>query len=224
MWLGETSNPAPDVRPPLVSPLWVQYQLDTCATIEEVMANDGRVRIADTVDHYLICDRLGVCAAVEFLEGKTVFHTGDAMPVKALANIAYQKAVASWQAGRLRDNSLDRFGIAADRVTDFQPGDTPSALVYAFEILNQDSEVIRTETFLNLVENADSASKERFIANPLPHSRETLPNHTRSAMNFTAIFILALIPDLRDERIQQETVGAVKLDGIKASLDSQLSS
>ncbi|MGD8627032.1 MAG: hypothetical protein PVJ34_21030, partial [Anaerolineae bacterium] len=59
MWLGETENPLPDERPGLVSPLWLQYQLDTCATIEEVMANDARVRIVDTVDHYLICDRSG---------------------------------------------------------------------------------------------------------------------------------------------------------------------
>ncbi|NIV31091.1 MAG: hypothetical protein GWN58_16835, partial [Anaerolineae bacterium] len=68
MWLGETRSPAPDERPPLASPLWIQYQLDTCATVEEVMANDARVRIADAVDHYLVCDRSGACAAVEFLE------------------------------------------------------------------------------------------------------------------------------------------------------------
>jgi penicillin V acylase-like amidase (Ntn superfamily) len=54
MWLGEARNPAPAVRPPLVSPLWVQYPLDTSATVEEEMANDARVRIVDTVDHYLV--------------------------------------------------------------------------------------------------------------------------------------------------------------------------
>lgn len=139
MWLGETRNPRPDERPPLISPLWVQYQLDTCATIEEVMANDARVRIADTVDHYLVCDRSGACAAVEFLESKTIFHTGDAMPVKALTNYAYLKAVDAWQRGRLQGNSLQRFGIAADRVTDFQPGDTLQAVAYAFETLDQAS-------------------------------------------------------------------------------------
>jgi len=100
MWLGQTRNPAPDARPPLISPLWIQYQLDTCATLADVMANDGRVRIADTVDHYLICDRSGACAAVEFLEGKTVFHSGDAMPAKALTNDPYRLSVDAWQAGR----------------------------------------------------------------------------------------------------------------------------
>ncbi|MEJ2597536.1 MAG: linear amide C-N hydrolase [Anaerolineales bacterium] len=140
MWLGETENPEPDERPPLVSALWIQYQLDTCATIAEVMANDARVRIVDTVDHYLVCDRSGACAAVEFLEGKTVFHAGDAMPLKTLTNHAYQKAIQAWQAKRLRgDNSLERFGIAADRVSDFQPGEALPAVDYAFEILDRAS-------------------------------------------------------------------------------------
>jgi penicillin V acylase-like amidase (Ntn superfamily) len=137
MWLGETRNPAPDERPPLVSPLWLQYQLDTCATLEEVMANETRVRISDAVDHYLICDRSGACAAVEFLEGQTVFHSGDDMPVKVLTNHAYQKAVAAWQVGRLRENSVQRFGIAADRVTAFEATDPASAVDYAFETLAQ---------------------------------------------------------------------------------------
>jgi choloylglycine hydrolase len=143
MWLGETRNPPPDARPPLISPLWVQYQLDTCATLEDVMANDARVRIADTVDHYLVCDRSGACAAVEFLEGETVFHTGDGMPVKVLTNHAYQKSVAAWRARQLRDNALERFGIAADHVTNFQPGETSTAdsraIAYAFDILDRAS-------------------------------------------------------------------------------------
>jgi penicillin V acylase-like amidase (Ntn superfamily) len=139
MALNGTHHPAPDERPPLFSPLWIQYQLDTCATLEEVMANDSRVRIADTVDHYLVCDRSGACATVEFLDGKTVFHTGEAMPVEALANTPYSRSVDAWQAGRLSGDSLKRFGIAADRVTGFQPMDAPSAVAYAFETLEQAS-------------------------------------------------------------------------------------
>ena len=139
MWLGETHNPPPDGRPPLISALWLQYQLDTCATLAEVMANEARVRIADTVDHYLVCDRSGACAAVEFLEGGTVYHTGNAMPVKALTNHAYLKAVAAWGAGRLQENSVERFAIAADAVTRFQPAEAASAVAYAFEILDRAS-------------------------------------------------------------------------------------
>jgi hypothetical protein len=136
MALGETRSPAPDERPPLINALWIQYQLDTCATLEEVLANDSRVRIADTVDHYLVCDRSGACAAIEFLGGKTVFHTGEDMPVAALANDPYRRSADAWQAGRLSSNS--RFRVAADRVTGFQPMDAPSAVAYAFETLGQE--------------------------------------------------------------------------------------
>jgi hypothetical protein len=103
------------------------------------MANEARVRISDTVDHYLVCDRTGACAAIEFLEGQTIFQTGDAMPVKTLANRAYLKSVSAWQAGRAQDNALERFSIAARRVTGFRPGDAPSAVAYAFDILDQAS-------------------------------------------------------------------------------------
>ena len=139
MWLGETDPPRPDERPPLVSPLWVQYQLDTCATVEEVMANDSRVRIVDGVDHYLVCDRAGACAAVELLAGRTVFHTGSELPLKVLTNEDYQASVAAWWTGRLGGNALQRFGIAADGVTAFQAGDAESAVTYAFDLLERAS-------------------------------------------------------------------------------------
>jgi penicillin V acylase-like amidase (Ntn superfamily) len=140
MALRETHNPPPDERPPLISAFWIQYQLDTSATLADVMANDARVRIADTGDHYLVCDRSGDCAAVEFLEGQTVFHTGATMPVKTLTNHAYRKAVTAWQAGRLQgNNSLERFAIAADRVTGVRTTGTAPAIAYAFDTLQQAS-------------------------------------------------------------------------------------
>lgn len=60
MALSETRNPAPDERPPLVSPLWMQYILDTCGTVEEVFESDRQIRISDTRDHYLVCEYDGV--------------------------------------------------------------------------------------------------------------------------------------------------------------------
>jgi len=138
MRLEGTREPEPDERPSLISPLWIQYQLDTSATIGEVMGNDSRVRITNARDHYLVCERSGACAVVEFLDGKTVFHTGESMPVEALANNRYQNDSNAWQAGLRSGGS--RFGIAADRVTDFQPMDAPSTVAYAFETLDQVSQ------------------------------------------------------------------------------------
>jgi choloylglycine hydrolase len=135
MALGETQNPAPDERPPLASPFWAQYQLDNHSTVEEVIASDAQVRIADTVDHYLVCDRKGDCAIIEFLKGKMVYHTGESLPVKALTNSTYQQAIRAWQQGTLSDNSLERFATAADRVKAFEPTSAESAIAYAFDTL-----------------------------------------------------------------------------------------
>jgi choloylglycine hydrolase len=139
MALGESLAPAPDERPPLVTPLWIQYQLDNSSTVEEVMASESQVRIAPppprTVDHYLVCDRQGDCATIEFLDGKTVYHAGETLPAKALANSIYEKSVRAWQTSKLSDNSLTRFGIAADRVTSFEPTNSESAVEYAFDTL-----------------------------------------------------------------------------------------
>jgi penicillin V acylase-like amidase (Ntn superfamily) len=100
MALGETQNPPPDERPPLGSSFWAQYQLDNHSTVEEVIASDSQVRIADTVDHYLVCDRKGDCATIEFLEGTMVCHTAQSLPVKALTNSIYRETVSDWEEER----------------------------------------------------------------------------------------------------------------------------
>ncbi|MDH4209367.1 MAG: hypothetical protein OEV76_10875, partial [Anaerolineae bacterium] len=137
--LDETENPAADERPPLVSALWVQYVLDNFSTVEEVLASDAHVRISDTVDHYLVCERTGDCAAVELLGGQMVHHTGTTLPVKVLTNNTYEDSVAAWRAGsagaRGEVNSLYRFGIVADRVVAFEPNSADAAAGYAFETL-----------------------------------------------------------------------------------------
>lgn len=99
MALSETRNPKPDERPPLRSPLWMQYLLDTCASIDDVAAADKTVRILQTQDHYLIADASGRTAVVEFLDGQTVFHWGDKLPIPALANKPYAACVERLRGG-----------------------------------------------------------------------------------------------------------------------------
>ena len=135
MALRQTENPAPDSRPPLQSPLWMQYLLDSYSTVEEVIASDELVRIKDNVDHFLICDRTGACAVIEFLDGKMVYHSGESLPVAALTNNVYQDSVKAWQQGRPTNESLDRFATAADRVTSFEPTNADSAVQAAFDTL-----------------------------------------------------------------------------------------
>jgi penicillin V acylase-like amidase (Ntn superfamily) len=99
MWLEATAYPAPDERAAVDCLQWVQYMLDTCATVDEVVAAQEDVRVAaDTPArlHYLVADASGACAAVEFLEGATVIRTDIELPAPALANGPYDDDAAFW--------------------------------------------------------------------------------------------------------------------------------
>ncbi|MDD3625793.1 MAG: linear amide C-N hydrolase [bacterium] len=137
MALGETKNPAPDERPPLVSAYWMQYIFDTCATVDDVIASDKIVKIKDTVDHYLICDAEGNIAVIEFLEGKMVVHKQDSLPIKALTNSVYSQCVSEWNDGRLvkGNNSKKRLAKVQKMLSDFQPNKNISPVSYSFNIL-----------------------------------------------------------------------------------------
>jgi hypothetical protein len=147
MALSGTQSPPPDKRPPVISSFWLQYLLVNCSTVKEVMASQSKVRVGDNVDHFLVCDAIGNCAAIEFIEGKMVCHTDRTLPVKVLANNPYEESVDIWRwdskSGFLkklfskpkRNVSLVRFKIAADRVKKFDPKKSGPSVKYAFDTL-----------------------------------------------------------------------------------------
>jgi len=51
MALGKTQVPAPDERPAMAGTFWLQYALDTCGTVGELLATLDRIRVTDTEDH-----------------------------------------------------------------------------------------------------------------------------------------------------------------------------
>jgi choloylglycine hydrolase len=147
MWLDETEYPAPDSRSALNNLQWIQYQLDSFSTVEEVIATDSSVRIVpagETKVHYLVADKTGDCASIEFVKGKLACHTRDTMPVKTLTNDTYAKSVDFLKrhegfggelpppAGRA---SLARFVRAATKVKGYAPTEAESPVGYAFDIL-----------------------------------------------------------------------------------------
>ena len=146
MWLSETKYPGRDARPAVM--VWLQYQLDNHASIEEVIASDDKVRVTSATPmpiHFLGCDRAGNIATFEFLDGKFVCRTGDTLPVKVLANDTYDKSLAYLKQhtgfGGTRKlpygswGSLDRFVCAADRVKQFPASADDSIVQYAFDTL-----------------------------------------------------------------------------------------
>ena len=150
MTLFESQYPAADSRPEIDMLQWIQYQLDNCSNVAEVIATDEKIRLEQPLVpvriHYLVCDAHGDCATIEFLDGKMVCHRGQALPYHALANDSYEKSVAyarshpvpAGTSERLKDApSLLRFSYAAARAIRFQPGTPKEDLQYAFETLEQ---------------------------------------------------------------------------------------
>jgi penicillin V acylase-like amidase (Ntn superfamily) len=141
MRLDETQNPQPDHRPPL-DWMWPQYLLDTCETVEDVIATDVEIRNY-TVDHHLVADRYGGVAVIEFLDGRMVSHTGADLCVAALTNSVYSESCDMWEFMQsINDytsygNSLERFCLAADRVKEFQGASTSDAITFAFDTLRE---------------------------------------------------------------------------------------
>jgi choloylglycine hydrolase len=148
MWLDESRYPAVDERASVPELQWIQYHLDTSSSVEEVIAGDGDIRISSDSRarvHFLVTDATGACASVEFLDGKTVVHTGGDMPAKALTNDTYANSAAylglhrgfGGQAPvRRTRGSLDRFVRAAAGAGSFDVNGEEEAVDYAFGILS----------------------------------------------------------------------------------------
>lgn len=147
MWLDETQYPPPDSRPQLPELQWIQYHLDCSATVEEVVAGDADVRIASNSNarlHFLVADRSGACASIEFLGGEMVAHTGVDMPVRALTNDTYIRSATYLEKYResggreamaASRGSLARFVRAAQGAATFDGRINGDPVDYAFEIL-----------------------------------------------------------------------------------------
>ncbi len=152
MGLRGSIAPPPDSRPWIHSYLVLQYILDNFATIPEVIAGMSTLRPVGTeppywIPHYLVSDQKGKCATIEFLDGKLVVHTGEDLPVKALANSTYEKSISIWRRNltqkneiniaSIKDPSIRRFLLAAKRVTSYTPESEQSAVHTAFDILDE---------------------------------------------------------------------------------------
>lgn len=109
LWLDETQYPKPDARKELQVLQWVQYQLDTAKTVEQVIASDAAVRIVDGAGrvHFIVADPSGKVAVLELLNGTLHVFEGDKLPIPAVANDLYE--------------SCARAAAASDRKETFQP-------------------------------------------------------------------------------------------------------
>lgn len=126
---------------PVVDSLqWMQYLLDTSATVSEAIQNAKAVRPAGSLAlHYILCDANADCAVIEFYNGAMLTYAGTDLDVRALTNSTYPDSVTSWKAcgpsGSCKnaDNSLQRF-IQGAGLSSTYVGQEP--LQYAMNGLN----------------------------------------------------------------------------------------
>ena len=142
MWLDETKYPSADKRPAIGVLQWIQYQLDNCATIDEVIATDKKLRISPTGTtplHYLIADANGKAATIEFLNGQLVVHKGSDLSFPVLTNNIYDESVRAYKNSSANgNNSLERFNGACSMIQKLNSNSITKPLVdYAFDILGE---------------------------------------------------------------------------------------
>ena len=143
MELMKSEFPQRDQRPGLTIGMWAQYVLDTCGSVSEAIKVDAKVRIEDTAppQHFLIVDAEGNCAAIEWFDGKYTCYTGDSLPVKAMSNMPYGRALTAFERGGPRwwwsnpGQSAERFAGALTRCQSYDPVAEPDAIGYAFGTL-----------------------------------------------------------------------------------------
>lgn len=143
MWLDGTQYPAADKRPAVGVLQWIQYQLDNCATVEEVIGSDQVIRISGrTPLHYLVADAKGNAATIEFLDGKMVVHKGKDLPYPVLTNDTYSSSRAATTHSKggnqsFTNNSIERFAKTCAMIEQYNQAPVTVPLVdYSFSILD----------------------------------------------------------------------------------------
>jgi len=153
--LWQTEYPALDDRPVVGELQWIQYFLDTCGSVQEVLAQAPFLRIGQSTSqlHYLLVDRTGERAIIEFLEGEMILHS-EALSLPAITNTAYRDSIQYLQADdhqweQWEDyprNSMARFFQVAERLQ--AEASESAAIDFAFDVLQ---EVRREDTVFSLV-------------------------------------------------------------------------
>jgi choloylglycine hydrolase len=141
--LNNAQYPAENTRVAFNIGQWTQYQLDNCATIEEVIATDSKTRLIGDkyLSHVFITDKSGNSVTMEWLKGELVYHKGDTLPVSALTNDTYEDCLNIYLNNKNEpektelNNSAVRFYHIADMIKKYNTLSEKSAVNYSFEIL-----------------------------------------------------------------------------------------
>jgi choloylglycine hydrolase len=97
MTLAETQFVEDDRLTQMFMMQWVQYLLDTCESVDQVIRSAQSVSLDGWNWHFFVADAKGEAAVIEFLDAKPVVFTRESMPVLVLCNAPYAKELTQLQ-------------------------------------------------------------------------------------------------------------------------------
>ncbi|MFZ0035581.1 MAG: linear amide C-N hydrolase [Sedimentisphaerales bacterium] len=146
MWLNSAIYPATDARDAVTELQWIQYQLDNCATVDEVIATDKKIRIAQEHSkiHYMVCDKAGSVATIDFINGKMVSTKNGSLVAPVLTNSTYGESAqylaqyngfGGTKPLAISSSSLDRFTRLCYFLKYDNSKNTANPVTYAMDML-----------------------------------------------------------------------------------------
>ncbi len=136
LWLSDAIYPVPANHKTLNELQWIQYQLDNSASVQDVIESLKQITVDPVFAnvHYFIGDALGNAAVIDFVDGKTVVHTGKKLSYSAITNNTYTQSENFMQKPENLNefNSLQRFKRT---VNNLNIKDHPATAKRAFTIL-----------------------------------------------------------------------------------------
>ncbi len=131
--LRQPKSACPDIanKPVLLEFEWIQFLLDTCQNVDEVLSALETVVIAPgrIPMHFIIADAKGQAVLIEFMEGKAIVSHEDFLHMPVVTNDWHKDSVQSLQKYSLfggkeeipydSRESLDRFAIVAAKINTF---------------------------------------------------------------------------------------------------------
>lgn len=166
LWLDNTRYPEPDERMALPELGWVQFMLDHCASVDEVITFDRQVRIANTSlakIHFMVLDADGHSAVFEMVEGKTHITRSTDLTPEVLENQTYSGSLDFMKNNPLGvkcytlpiNDKRERFEMVAQMLEDKNAGEYP--LAYSFKVLQKVTWI---------TENGDAPTQWSVVYNP----------------------------------------------------------
>ena len=155
MGLGESVFSFTDSLPTMLSHLWIQYQLDNYATVEDVLAHLRDINIepsstfsppASSNYHLFVTDIKGNVAIIEFIEDEPQVYLNESVPVPALCNLKYRQeldrleayqGISGWIRRRLDSGKDIRFIKCAEAIEEFETSTAIVPVDYCFDLLSR---------------------------------------------------------------------------------------